>query len=86
MPSELPDIVYDTQYNVTTAVREDAGRQLRRLKRYPHFYRRLRSRQRIGGLLGRIMAVAVLDWGILLVMAATAWGAIAHRFRRPTRS
>lgn len=82
MPLDLPDVVYDTQYNVNTATEMRSGHNLRRLKRYPAFYRRLRSRQRIGNLIYRAMAVIVLDYGGLLGLAALLWGAIEQSFKR----
>lgn len=82
MPLDLPDVVYDTQYNINTATEMRSGHNLRRLKRYPAFYRRLRSRQRIGNLIYRAIAVIVLDYGGLLGLATLLWGAIEHRFKR----
>lgn len=82
MQPELPDIVYDAAYNVRTIIEERVPRNLRRLKRYPVFYRRLRSRNRFGTLLYRVAAVALLDYGGLLGLAAVLWGVVVQKFRR----
>lgn len=78
MPSELPDIVHDTLYNTGTVVEDKIGRHMQRLKRYPIFMRRVRTRQRIGGLINRVLTVGLLDWGLLLALAVAAWGAITR--------
>jgi hypothetical protein len=81
MKPDLPDVVYDTQYNVGVALDDRIGRQMHRLKRYPRFYKRLRTRLRIGGLLNRVLTIGLLDWGLWLALATAAWGAIESRIR-----
>lgn len=81
MKPDLPDVVYDTQYNVDTVIGDRIGQHLRRLKRYPRFYKRLRTRLRIGVLLNRILTIDLLDWGLWVALATAVWGAIESRIR-----
>lgn len=83
MPTDSTDIAQDALYNATTATQENVARHLRRLKRYPGFIGRLRTRQRIGGLINRVLTVGLVDWGVLLAIVAAAWGAVTRRRRRP---
>lgn len=80
-PHRPGDIAIDTLYNAQNAIDFNVGRNLRRLKRYGVFYRRLRTRQRIGALLQRAIDVMMVDFGGVLGLLAAAWGALSHRFR-----
>lgn len=82
MPTDLRDIAYDTVGNANSALQENVGGKLRRLKRYGIFYRRLNSRERLGGLLSRMIDVGMVDGGQLLSLLVLAWGAITNRLRR----
>jgi hypothetical protein len=82
MPLDLPETTYTALDNATAAHRFKVGRNLHRLKRYGIYYRRLRTRMRIGVMLDRVISAITVDWGGLLGLLAIAWGAIEHRLKR----
>lgn len=81
-PRQPGDIAIEALYNAQNAIDFEVGRNLRRLKQYGVFYRRLRTRQRIGALLQRAIDVMMVDFGGILGLLAAGWGALDRRLRR----
>jgi len=76
-----PHDALDTLADARDARDFQVGRNIRRLKRYGLYYRRLRTRQRIGVFIQRVIDAGMLDGGDLIGMLAAAWTAIRNRRR-----
>lgn len=83
MPFEKPDFL-DVLSDVNAVTHEGEGNNLRKLRRYGIFYRRLRTRLRFGALFSRMPSFYTLEWwSEALGVAVIIWGAVRYRlFRR----
>lgn len=80
MPHDILDTFDDTKDIIDFKV----GRNIRQLKRYGLFYRRLRSKRRFGTLFQRIVDAGMADGGDVLGVIGAIGTAIRQAFRRKT--